>query len=181
LACFNMNTNMTKKTIITFILVIIVVGGFMFLSKTWNQSIKNSQVKKLETSSDLISTEGIHWHPELTITIKGEKQVIPANIGIGMQYAGYPQYDPMMMMTNMHTHDNSGTLHWEVMKGPVKKDDIRLSQFFAIWGKKFTSSCIFDTCNSSEGQVKFKVNGQDNQDFENYLVKDKDKIEIIFQ
>lgn len=81
----------------------------------------------------------------------------------------------------MHTHDDSGQLHWEVMKGQVKKDDVRLSQFLAIWGKKFTSSCIFGYCNGPQGRFTFKVNGQDNPDFENYLVKDKDKIEIIFQ
>lgn len=172
---------MTKKTIITIVLIIIGIGGSILWSKLWSESSKNAQVKKLEDSGDLISKDGIHWHPELTITIKGEKQVIPNNIGMGMQFAGYPQYDPMMMMTNMHTHDDSGQLHWEVMKGPVKKEDIRLSQFFAIWGKKFTSSCIFDYCNGPQGRLTFKVNGQDNQDFDNYLVKDKDKIEIIFQ
>lgn len=162
-------------------LVIIVISGVMYLNKFWGQSTKNLQGKKLETSGDLISTEGIHWHPELTITIKGEKQVIPSDIGMGMQFAGYPQYDPMMMMTNMHTHDDSGQLHWEAMNGPVKKGDVKLSQFFAIWGKKFTNSCIFDYCNGPQGRLIFKVNGQDNQDFDNYLVKDKDRIEIIFQ
>lgn len=143
-------------------------------SATSNQSVVLNQ-------NDILSQQSIHWHPELSITIKGEKQTIPSNIGMGMQFAGYPQYDPMMMMTNMHTHDVSGMIHWEVMEGPVKKDDVRLSQFFAVWGKKFTSSCIFDYCNGSQGQLTLKVNGQDNQDFENYLVKDKDNIEIIFQ
>ena len=172
---------MKTKTIPSIIALVAIIGGLIWGNKIWSQSIKNSQAKKVEASGDLISMEGIHWHPELTITIKGEKQVIPNNIGMGMQFTGYPQYDPMMMMTNMHTHDDSGQLHWEVMKGPVKKEDVKLSQFFAIWGKKFTSSCIFDYCNGPQGRLTFKVNGRDNPDFENYLVKDKDKIEIIFQ
>ena len=87
----------------------------------------------------------------------------------------------MMMMTDMHTHDDSGQLHWEIMKGPVTKDQVRLSNFFGIWGKTFTSSCIFTYCNGPQGHLTFKVNGKNNQDFENYLVKDNDKIEIIFQ
>ncbi len=130
---------------------------------------------------EIVSHGGIHWHPELKIVIKGEEIKIPANIGIGIQYAGYPRYDPMMRMTDMHTHDDSGTLHWEVMKGPVTKEDVRIGSFFAIWGKKFDSSCIFENCNGSEGAVKMFVNGKINTEFQNYLVKDGDKIEIRYE
>ena len=117
----------------------------------------------------------------MKIIIKGEAIIIPANIGIGMQYAGYPLYDPMMMMTDMHTHDDSGTLHWEVMEGPVKKEDIRLANFFAIWGKKFDENCIFESCNGSEGTMTMLVNGKENTEFQIYLVNDKDKIEIRYE
>ncbi len=172
---------MTKKTILTVVLILVGIAGLMFLSKFWSQGIKNSQTKKLETSGDLISIEGIHWHPELTITIKGEKQPIPAGIGIGMQYAGYPRFDPMMGMTDMHTHDDSGTLHFEVMKGPVKKDDVRIGTFFKVWGKTFNKDCIFEYCNNTDGTVKMFVNGKENTEFENYLVNDKDKIEIRYE
>lgn len=165
-----------KNFLIGTVLVVVLLIGATW----WSKDLKENKVEKMAESGDLISEEGIHWHPELSITIKGEKQVIPNNIGMGMQFAGYPQYDPMMMMTNMHTHDDSGELHWEVMKGPVKKDDVRLNQIFSIWGKKFTNSCVFDYCNGPGGKLSFKVNGQNNPDFENYLVRDKDIIEIIF-
>lgn len=131
--------------------------------------------------SETISRKGIHWHPELKIVIKDEAIAIPANIGIGMQYAGYPQYDLMMRMTDVHTHDVSGTLHWEVMEGPVKKEDVRLGNFFAIWGKKFDGSCILESCNGPEGTATMFVNGQPNTEFQKYLVKDKDKIEIRYE
>lgn len=167
---------------------ILAVAGIIVVFLLGRNNTKNPNPNPAVTAStntaqraDIISQQGIHWHPELAITIKGEKQPIHANIGTGMQYAGYPQYDSMMMMTNMHTHDASGKIHWEVMQGPVKQDDIRLSQFFTVWGKKFTSSCIFENCNGPEGRVKFKVNGKDNADFDNYLVKDGEKIEIIFE
>ena len=172
---------MNKKTIITIIAIVAVIGGLLYWSKIWSESVKNSETKKLEDSGNLVSKAGIHWHAELTITIKGEKQTIPANIGIGMQYAGYPRFDSMMWMTDMHTHDDSGTLHWEVMKGPVTKEDVRLASFFAIWGKKFDSSCIFENCNGAEGAVKMFVNGEPNTEFQNYLVKDGDKIEIRYE
>ncbi len=174
---------MNTKTTIAIIVVAGAVLGVVFWNRdsTPKATVQEQSASSLSNQNDIISQSGIHWHPELSIIIKGEKQPIPANIGMGMQFAGYPQYDSMMTMTNMHTHDASGQLHWEVMQGPVKEDDIRLNQFFNVWGKKFTSSCIFDTCNGPEGRVIFKVNGKDNPDFENYLVKDKDKIEIIFE
>lgn len=129
----------------------------------------------------VVSQRGIHWHPELVIVIKGEKQAIPAAVGIGTQYASHPQYDPLMRMTNMHTHDASGTLHWEVMRGPVRTEDVLLGQFFSVWGKPFTRSCILDFCNGSEGTVQMLVNGKENTEFESYEVQDKDNIEIIFE
>lgn len=164
---------------------ILIIGGIAVLFLTggvwWSNDLQNKKTGAQMQSGDYISQEGIHWHPEVSFVIKGEKQSIPANVGIGMQYAGYPQYDPMMMMTNIHTHDASGQLHWEVMEGPVKKEDVRLGQFFSIWGKKFTKECIFDNCNGTGGTVRFVVNGKENTEFENYLVKDSDKIEILYE
>ena len=118
--------------------------------------------------SDIVSRSGLHWHPELSIEIKGKKQEIPANIGIGAVH------------NPIHTHDNSGTIHLE-MQGLVKKDDLRLSQFLKIWGKQFNANCLMDWCNGPEGNVKMFVNGQENTEFENYQMKDKDKIEIKYQ
>ena len=156
--------------------VVLIVAAIL-----WSESRKADKIQALESSGDLVSQTGIHWHPELSITIKGEKQLIPANIGIGMQYAGYPLYDPMMRMTDVHTHDALGTLHWEVMEGPVKKEDVRLGNFFAIWGKKFDETCIFESCNGPEGTMTMLVNGKENTEFQNYLVNDKDKIEIRYE
>lgn len=117
---------------------------------------------------DIISRNGLHWHPELAILIKGEKQEVPANLGIGAVHKP------------IHTHDTSGVLHLE-MQGLVKKEDIKLGQFFKIWDKQFNSSCIFDFCNAEGGQVKMFVNGSENTEFENYLMKDGDKIEIRYE
>lgn len=175
---------MNTKTAITIAVAGVIIGGIFLIGRAPARNEiadKTASLATNENADEVISQKGIHWHPDLSITIKGERQSIPSNIGIGMQFAGYPQYDSMMMMTDMHTHDASGQLHWEVMEGPVKKEDIRLGQFFAVWGKKFTNSCIFEKCNGTEGRVIFKINGKDNPDFENYLVQDKDKIEIVFE
>jgi hypothetical protein len=132
---------------------------------------------------DVVSQHGIHWHPELAIYIHGQKQTIPANIGIGRQYTTNKWYDPMMQMTDVHTHDTSGTLHWEVMESmaPVTTAHVRLGVFFAVWGKPFSATQIFDFHNGADGMVTMTVNGKPNTDFENHLVHDGDHIEIRYQ
>ena len=139
--------------------VLLLAGGIFLLSKGENANVPEDQI---------ISRRGIHWHPVLTILIKGEKQEVAASIGIG----GVHQ--------PIHTHDNSGTLHLEI-QGLVTKDETTLGRFFRIWGKEFNSNCIFDKCNGSEGQVKMVVNGEKNKEFENYQMKDGDNIEIRYE
>lgn len=116
----------------------------------------------------IISRRGIHWHPELAITIKGQKQEIPANLGLGAIHQP------------IHTHDSTGVLHLEI-QGLVRRDDTKLGRFFKIWGKEFNSNCIFNSCNGVEGKMTMKVNGNEDAEFENYEMKDKDKIEILYE
>lgn len=140
------------KKILKIVLVVLLVSGGI----GWFIWYVGNQPKTLE--SEIISRNGLHWHPELTIYIKGVKQEIPANIGIGLTH------EPI------HTHDNSGVLHLE-FSGLVIKDDIKLSHFFKIWKKQFNSN----------GTVKMFVNGKENREFENYLMQDNDKIEIRYE
>ena len=60
------------------------------------------------------------------------------------------------------------------------KEGLKLGQFFKVWEKKFSSGCIFEFCNGEKGQVKMTVNGRENKDFENYVMRDKDKIVINY-
>ncbi len=138
--------------------VLIMVGGVSLLSL---QQSKEASIPE----RDVVSRSGIHWHPHLSIYIKGKQQEIPKNLGI----SGVHQ--------PVHTHDSSGTLHLEI-SGVVTKDKIKLDNFFKIWGKKFSSECVVDECG---GKVKMFVDGKENKDFENYLMKDKDNIEIRYQ
>ena len=143
----------------TFILILILVAGLIGFF------IYN---KSRPADADVISKQGLHWHPELSIEIKGQKQEIPANLGIGLVHAP------------IHTHDNSGIIHLE-LDGLVKKNDIRLNQFFKIWGRQFNLNCIFEFCSGPDGAVKMFVNGQENKEFKDYQMRDKDKIEIKYQ
>ena len=122
----------------------------------------------------------IHWHPKLTITIKGEKQLIPPNIGINIgnnidnQISG-------MRMSPVHTHESDGTIHLENSRPWLKPETLTLGYFFEVWGKNFNSSCIFEYCNGEAGTLTMKVNGQPNYEFGDYIMHDKDNIIIEYK
>ncbi len=143
--------------------VILMVGGIIF-GGGWYFISRVEPGEK----SDIVSRELIHWHPELKIKILGEEQEIPANIGIGVVHQ------------LIHTHAPDGVIHIE-STGQVRENDIKLGRFFEIWGKIFNKDCIFDKCSGQDGQVKMLVNGQENYEYENYIMRDGDKIEIIFE
>lgn len=156
--------NTEKKIIIagTIVTILILVGAIFLLSKGEKVNVPDNQV---------VARQGLHWHPKVTISIKGENQEIPANLGIGAVHS------------KIHTHDTDnkeGVIHME-MQGIVAKDDTRLAKFFQLWGKEFNSNKLFDNTNGSEGIVKMMVNGTENKEFENYLMKDGDKIEIKYE
>ena len=143
--------------------LVILIGGVFFLSKGSNTSVPADQI---------VANSGLHWHPKVTVTIKGEKQEIPANLGLGGAVHG-----------KIHTHDTDakdGVVHIEA-QGVVTKDDIRLGRFFQVWGKEFTSTKIFDKTNGAEGTVKMMVNGKETIEFENYKMRDGDQIEIKYE
>ena len=137
---------------------ILIIGAGVFLST------KQGALPK----SEVLSEEAIHWHPKLTIKINGKTQEISKDIGIGAVHQ------------RIHTHDKDGVLHME-MSGPVTKEEAKLGNFFRIWGKTFSSSCIFAYCNGKGKKVTMLVNGKENKDYENYIMKDGDKIEIKYE
>lgn len=122
------------------------------------------------SEDDVVSRTGIHWHPRMEIIIKGVRQTIPE--GVGTPTGAH--------VSNIHTHDDSGTLHME-HQGLVTRDRLRMKNFFNEWGKRFDRECIMDSCNGPDGQVKMTVNGAPNDQFENYEMRDNDKIIIKFE
>lgn len=138
------------------ILVIWVFVYFVYSDKPSSNSVENPY------ESEIISRNGIHWHPELSIYIKGEKVEIPANIGLGAVH------------NPIHTHDEDaqlGVIHLE-FSSVVRGRDTKLSEFFKIWNKDI---------NSFGSNIRMTVNGSDNLDFGNYYMKDKDKIELYYE
>jgi len=137
------------KTFLTLsVIAVLLLGGAVWFSRT------------IQTNdTGIISTNGLHWHPELEIYVNGEKQEVPQNIGL----TGVHQ--------PMHTHDDLPIIHLE-FQGVVKKDDVILGQFFKNWGKDMSSF---------GANMKMTVNGIENTELENYVMQDKDKIVLHYE
>jgi len=146
-----------NKTIVIFIIIVIGIAVWFFVSQT---SV---------SAPEIISRSGLHWHADLTINIFGESQDIPAGIGL-----------EKLPHKPIHTHDRDSIIHME-FSGLVKEDDLRLGRFFEIWVETFSKDCIFDKCTGPEGTLKMLINGKENFEFDNYVMRDSDKIEIIFE
>ena len=148
--------------------VVVVAGIGWFVWKVATAPVLSDEDLQRQELASCVQHNGVgmHIHPELSITIKGEKMEIPANTGIT---GG--------CMHPIHTHDDSGMLHLE-FKTPR---DVKVSEFFEMWGKRFDSECILDNCNGPDGTVKMKVNGQESTEFGNAVMRDHDQIEIVFE
>ncbi len=118
--------------------------------------------------SEFVSKSGLHWHAELRIKINGSEIAIPAGIGLGAVH------------NPIHIHDTDNIVHME-FEGAVRKEDLALKNFFKVWGKDFSRESILGNKTGDGGTVKMLVNGKDNTEFENYLMQDGDKIEIVYE
>lgn len=145
-------------------LIIVAILAALFVGVSWTSSPPASD-------PGILSSSGLHWHPRLEIYVRGEKQDIPSNIGVGPHYAGMPTFDPSMRMTAIHTHDPDGTIHLE-FPAQVTRDDIKLNNFFTIWGKEMMS---FGSV------VTMTINGEENTELGEYEMKDRDKIVLRYE
>lgn len=141
-----------KKGLIFSISIVIFILAVILLGYILNKNNEKSDNKT-------ISMSGIHWHPELEIFIKGEKFEIPQNIGLGAVH------------NPMHTHEDLPLIHLE-FEGKVTENDTKLGKFFEVWGKNF---------NEFGSSVKMTVNDVDNIEYQNYKMKDEDKIILNYE
>ena len=86
----------------------------------------------------------IHQHVRLIVYIGEERVLVPAGIGI----------DPGGQRV-IHTHDDSGVLHIE----DNRIREYRLGDFFKLWGRELTSTCLIGYCSNETHRVRVFVNG----------------------
>ena len=111
-----------------------------------------------------------HYHPTLKIFLDGSEVNIADNIGIDDASCDG--------MRGIHTHDaSSGMLHVETpstMDAPV-------GAFFEIWGEVFNENQILNSVADEDSEVVMYVNGELNNEYQNYVMHDLDVIEIHYR
>lgn len=145
-------------------LTALVIGLVIFLGVKYSDPTKTNREVALACTTDMATR--FHIHPSLEILINGEKQAIPTNIGVKAD-----------CMNALHTHGTSGEIHVE---SPQKRD-FTLADFFAVWGKPYSKDQILDSKTDDRYVIRETVNGQEVGDYENTVLKDKDKIVISYE
>ncbi len=143
-----------RKSIIIWAIVVVLAAAAGFGIFRYLFSGEDTS-REFDVTNACVNHGGIsmHIHPDLRIVINGDAEVIPANIGV-----------TPACMRPIHTHDSTGRLHIEF----PRQRNFTLGEFFKIWDKPFPS------------EISMTVNGQDNAEYENLILKDGDKIEIRY-
>jgi len=161
--------------------IIIVLVIFIFGLLLW-KSFDNIEKTALNVAVDdkiTIPLGSVHWHPKFTIKIDDELMVIPNDIGYGTGRI-VDTHLSGMRMSPTHTHESDGTIHIENKNPSSKPETLTLGYFFYVWDKEFSSTCIFDYC-TDKGVLTMYVNGQENTEFQNYIMRDGDEILIEYE
>jgi hypothetical protein len=95
-----------------------------------------------------LAAEGtvLHIHQHLDVFVEGRRVVVPARIGIVLQ---------PLFFSPIHTHDPSGIVHVE---SPTVQT-FTLGQVFAVWGVRFTPTCLGGYCSSGVRKLRVYSNG----------------------
>lgn len=142
------------------VVILAVVASITYLSSREDTSPTTTADDSY--ASEMISRNGLHWHPELAIYVQGEKIEIPANIGL------IGTHNPI------HTHDEDseqGIIHME-FPALVRGSNTALDNFFKAWKKDI---------NSFGSNMSMTVNGVENTEFGDYYMKDGDTIELRYE
>lgn len=152
-----------NKLNIGILVVVVLVVIVAFAMKDDGSKLTSREVA-LTCTTDMATK--FHIHPMLEIYLLGERQPIPANIGI-----------QPTCMTSLHTHTPDGEIHVE---SPYKKD-FTLGDFFAVWQQPFSKDAILDRTTDAEHTISVLVNGEPVDTYEHTILRDKDVIVIRYE
>jgi len=155
----------TKKNVIKYSIIgLVVLLVFYFLFNLFSGP-------KVE----FYTKEAIHWHASYDVYICGKKVQVPENLPSGEHHLGLPL---------LHTHAD-GLIHIE---GKIyKKEDITFGAYMDAIGVPFNTDMIMEykndgMCNDGKNnKVRVLINGEENVDPRNYVVRDKDRIEVRYE
>ena len=153
----------TRKNIVKYGLVIVAVAIFLYLvTKLFSQPTTESYTK-----------DAVHWHAQLDVYACGENKLMPA-----------PEGEHHLGLPLLHTHSDR-LIHIE---GKIwKKEDIMLGAYMDAIGIPFNDTQLLDykndgMCdNGKPNKVRMIVNDKENFEFRNYVINNKDKIELRYE
>ncbi len=143
-----------KNILASVAVLVVVIGGLI-----WLKSISPTEEEIISEKGAILAEQGLHWHPELKIFVKGEEITIPENVGLGTVH------------NPIHTHEDLPIIHLE-FNGVVYESDTELGKFFEVWNKDFMEF---------GPSVAMMVNGEPNTELQNYKMKDGDKIILNYE
>lgn len=149
-----------------FLLAVFVGALALFSVNTHNafsQQKPASDINKI-LSECMTEKSPIHYHITLKITYLGTPMKLPNNIGVEDG-----------CMKPIDTHDGSSEqihIHY------TRKYPFTIGNFFSVWGLIFNENQLGPTIASERRQIKMKVNGVPNADFEDYVMENGDLVEI---
>lgn len=111
---------------------------------------------------------GVHYHVYLHIVILGLEYSTPANMSnLGIE-------DPTCYRP-VHTHTDLPLLHIEL----PQPRDVRLGDFFEIWGQPFSRSQIMSYYTDATHTIDFTVGGVPNSSYQDLLLADRQPLQTI--
>jgi len=148
-----------KNILIAFLLSALIIGLFV-----WGNTLQTENLRLVRDTGVACLTNGHqriaeHIHPVLIITVDGENEIVPADIGITPD-----------CMPELHTHDTTGQIHAESFL-PGRISEFNLSHFFAIWQKDY----------QREGfSLEMKQDGETKNSIEEIKMIDHSVIELSY-
>ena len=90
----------------------------------------------------------MHEHAVVQVFVHGKKESVPTDIGINPAKG---------TIQSIHTHDDTGLVHLE----SSQSREFTLSDFFGVWGVRFTPSCLGAYCNDGDNRLQVFVDGEE--------------------
>jgi len=162
--------------VLTLAIFFAVILGLLFSVFTFYSEGGESGIVVCKTPEEC--TIAMHVHADIAVHLCGEDVSFPLETGL---------------LSMAHTHKERNLIHWhdvepvdpatEAMMDP---SELTLKAFFEQMEMRFADGCIGDYCNGdacpggAAGAIKMSVNGVPSEEYENYVWKDGDEIEIEF-
>lgn len=146
------------------ILAVTLVTGIVLFFALGPSPVHPTQNRRAILTECMTEKAPVHYHITLKMSYLGRPMPLPNNIGIDEE-----------CMRPLDTHDGSSN---EVHIHYARPYPFTIGDFFTVWGVIFNKDQFSGTFASERRRIIMKVNGTINYEYENYVLKDRDVIEI---